>query len=619
MNIKLLKILIISNFISIFSLITESQNSKSNSTTINSINDEDDYFINDMSEEEFIKTNTEPYDNFFNLEEGKNSYCDLCKSGSDILLNTIIQEYKWSYLHNFCSYVCSFFLRKDICYAAVGRYGPVLLENTFKRLFNKEKICTSLFICKPSIEYESIEEYARRILKNKNNHINKEKQDNSNNSKENEEERQFTFVQLTDTHLQLDYQEGKVINCNIPLCCRNTPEELGFKNNKNHKGDELIFSKKYGAAGKCDANLEVLRAFSIEAKKANPDFILFTGDFSAHNVWEVYQDEIIEATKISVDEMVKEFGENIPIYPAIGNHEKAPPDIFFGTETVLLNGLGRIFRKYLTQEAYDTFSQFGYYSMLHKNTNLRIVSLNCLICDTMNFNLIGDSFQVAQMFKWLENVLSEAEKNDEKVYLLDHIPLRGSQHTYDCTMRLKILIERYQHIISGFISAHTHRDETNLIREYSNPNKYSIINHICPSLSTYTICWPSYRIYYADTKTKFINDFVQMRLNLDETNKKNEPVWFVSYQATKYYNVTKLDDYETISKANIDETFVKYFLTDNPGNEKEYTNPKVIDEVRCYFQNDNYKDMAKCKNADKSAEYYLHYVLNILLAYWPKI
>ena len=611
MNIKIISFIILSYFISIFSLIIENDKSQINSKSLN----EDEYFINDMTEEEFIKTNTEPFRDFFNLKEGNSSYCDLCKSGSDILLNTIIQEYKWSYLHYFCSFVCSFFLRKDICYAAVGRYGPVLLESTFKRLFNKEKICTSLFICKPSKEYESIEDYARRILKTKNN----DKKEKSEFKKNNTKDEDLTFIQLTDTHLQLDYKEGKVINCNIPLCCRDTPEELGFKNNKNHKGEELQFSKKYGAAGKCDANLEALRAFAKEAKKIKHDFMLFTGDFSAHNVWEVKQEDIIEATQISINEIVKEIGDEIPIYPTIGNHEKAPPDIFFGSETVLLHGLGKIFRKYLTKEAYDSFSEFGYYTMLHKDTNLRIVSLNCLICNSMNFHLIGDSLQVAKMFKWLENVLNEAEKNNERVYLIDHIPLRCSQHTYDCTFRLKILIERYRDIISGLISAHSHRDEINLIKEYSHPNKYSIINYIGPGLSTYTKCWPSYRIYYADSETKFINDFIQMRLDLDESNKNNKPIWFVAYQASKFYNVTKMNDYETISKANIDEIFAKHFLTDNPGNEHEYTNPKIIDEIRCYFQNDNYKDLAKCKNADKNPEYYLHYVLNILFAYWPRI
>ena len=608
MNINSLTFIFISLIIHVISLIP-------NSTFIG---EEDEYFINDMSEEEFIENNTEPYKNFFNLEEGNNnSYCELCKSGSDIFLNTIIQEYKWRYLHNFCTFVCSLALRKDICHSAIGRFGPILLENTFKRLLNKEKICTSLFICKPTVEYESIEEYAKRILKKKN--TNTKKIETNNNFNLNN----FSFIQITDSHLQLDYQENKVINCNIPLCCRNTPEELGFKNNKNHKGEELKFSKKYGAAGKCDANIEIIRAFAKEAKKlknnSKIDFILFTGDFSAHNVWEVSQEEIVEVTQISVDEIEKEIGYDIPIYPAIGNHEKAPPDVYFGSETILLHGLSNVFEKYLTQEAYDTFSQFGYYTMMHKNTNLRIVSLNCIICDSFNFNLIGDSFQVAKMFKWLENILSEAEKNNERVYILDHIPLRSSQHSSDCTFRLKILIERYQNIISGLISAHTHRDEINLIKEYSNPKKYSIINYIGPGLSTYNKFWPSYRIYYADNETKIINDFVQMRLNLDETNKNDKPIWFVVYKASEYYNVTTMNDFDNIAKANIDETYVKHFLTDNPGNEKEYKNPKVINKVKCFFQNDNYKDIARCKNIDKGGEFYLHYVLNILFAYWPKL
>ena len=608
MNIIILKIAFISNII--FLIYSLNPENEIRDFTLNN-KEEEDYFVNDMSEEEFIKKNAEPYTNFFNLEEGKNSYCDLCKSGSDILLNTIIQKYKWSYLHKFSTFVCSFFLRKDICHDAISRYGPVLLESVFKRLFNREKICTSLFICKSSQEYESIEEYGRRILKNKNNY--KINQDVNSRNEE------FSFIQISDTHLQLDYKEGKVVNCNIPLCCRNTPEELGFKNNKNHKGEELKFSKKYGSSGKCDANLETLRAFTKEAKKQKHDFILFTGDFSAHHIWEVNQEEILEAAQISLDEMIKEFGDDIPIYPVIGNHEKAPPDIFYGAETVLLHGLAKTFRRYLTKEAYDTFSQFGYYTMLHKNTNLRIVSLNCLICNSMNFHLIGDSLQVSKMFKWLENVLSEAEKNNERVYLLDHIPLRCSQHTYDCTIRLKILIERYQHIISAYISGHTHRDEINLIREYSNPNKFSIINYIGPSLSTYNKFWPGYRIYYADSETKFINDFVQMRLDLDESNKREEPIWFVSYQATKFYNVSRMDDYETIANANIDEIFAKHFLTDNTEISHEYTNPKIIDEVRCYFQYDNFKDMAKCKNAEKDFEYYLFYILNIFFAHWTKM
>ena len=596
----------------VFSLIQENPN-KSEFVS------NEDYFINDMSESDYISQYTESYQNFFNLNEKNetnNSYCNLCKKGIDILLDTLIQEYKWSYLHIFCSLVCSIKLRKDICYAAVGRYGPIVIENTLKRLLNSENICTSLYICEPSIEYESIEDYAKRILKdNINNNI---KENDIKNNIDINNKKEFNFVQITDTHIQLDYQIGKVINCNIPLCCRDTPEELGFKNNKNHEGKEIKYSLKYGAVGKCDGNIEVLKSLAKEIKTQKIDFILFTGDFGAHDVWEIDQDDIIRTTQISVDLIVNEIGDKIPIFPAIGNHEKAPPDVFMGSETILLHGLSNIFKKYLTQEAYDDFSQYGYYTMLYKDTNLRLVSLNCVLCNSMNFHLISDSIHVSKMFKWFENVLNEAEKKGEKIYLLDHIPMYSSQHSYECTMRLKILLERYQHIISGYFSGHTHRDELTLIKEYQNPNKYSVINYICPSLTTYPDLWPSYRVYHADSFTKEVKDYTQWRLNLDETNQKDKPIWYISYKASQFYNVSKMDEFDIIAKANINEKYAKMVFADNPENENEYKNPKVIEKIKCEFNNDNYKDLLKCKNVDLGEEYYLHYVLNVLFKKWPK-
>ena len=602
----------ISSLFFIISLIPDTENINNNSS-----HTEDDYFINDMSESDYISQNTEPFHNFFslNLENStNNSYCDLCKKGFDILLNTLIQEYKWTYLHAFCTFGCSLKLRKDICHAAVGRYGPIVIENTLKRILNSESICTSMHICKPSFQYESIEDYAKRILKTNLNSINNDILNNIKN-----DNNIINFVQITDTHIQLDYQEGKVINCNIPLCCRDTPEQLGFKDNKNHKGKDIQYSLKYGAVGKCDGNLEVLKSLAKEINHQNISFILFTGDFSAHDVWEIQQDDISKITQISVDILSKEIGDDIPIYPAIGNHEKAPPDVFFGSETVLLHGLSKAFKKYLTQEAYDDFSQYGYYTMLYKNTNLRLVSLNCVLCNSMNFNLIGDSSQAAKMFIWLEKVLNEAEKKGEKIYLLDHIPMYSSQHSYECSIRLKILLERYQHIISGYFSGHTHRDGITLVKEYQNNKKYSVINYICPSLTTYPELWPSYRIYHADLNSKLIYDYTQWRLDLDETNKNDKPKWYISYKACEFYNVSNMNDYEKISKANIDEKFVKMVYADNPEYGTINKSQKIIEKIKCGFNSDNYKNFLKCNNVDLGAEYYLHYVLNVLFKKWPKI
>ena len=103
----------ISSLFFIISLIPDTENTNNNSSET-----DDDYFINDMSESDYISQNTEPFHNFFNLNlenSTNNSYCDLCKKGFDIILNTLIQEYKWTYLHAFCTFGCSLKLRKDIC------------------------------------------------------------------------------------------------------------------------------------------------------------------------------------------------------------------------------------------------------------------------------------------------------------------------------------------------------------------------------------------------------------------------------------------------------------------------------------------------------------------------
>ena len=75
------------------------------------------------------------------------------------------------------------------------------------------------------------------------------------------------------------------------------------------------------------------------------------------------------------------------------------------------------------------------------------------------------------MFNWLENVLANAEKNGEIVHIMDHIPMSSSQHTIQCSSRLKILMDRYQKIIKGYFSGHSHNEYLVMVHEYYNPEK----------------------------------------------------------------------------------------------------------------------------------------------------
>jgi metallophosphoesterase superfamily enzyme len=72
-----------------------------------------------------------------------------------------------------------------------------------------------------------------------------------------------------------------------------------------------------------------------------PDFIIWTGDNSAHNSKNSSQEENYEATIIIKDMLDERFNFSIPIYPVLGNHEVFPADAYIGTEIEMLEEYAR--------------------------------------------------------------------------------------------------------------------------------------------------------------------------------------------------------------------------------------------------------------------------------------
>jgi len=160
----------------------------------------------------------------------------------------------------------------------------------------------------------------------------------------------------------------------------------------------------------------------------------------------------------------------------LGNHEKFPNDQFYPydsqKENLVLKTYGTYWKKWLGEEAYETFINFGYYSKKHLDTNLRIISYNCLYCDSINFYLIKNPSDPNDQLKWLENELRKAEENNEQVYLITHIPFIDGFFLTECAKRFKALVDRFSYIIRGQFAGHTHNDEINIQTEYfSNQTK----------------------------------------------------------------------------------------------------------------------------------------------------
>ena len=473
------------------------------------------------------------------------------------------------------------------------------MDSFVRKFVDGLSICTLIKVCNDTNEYESIDDFAQRILGDRPepNITKKIKNEKTKNADD-----YIKVIQFTDIHLDMYYKEGTPANCQYPLCCHELAD------------DDLVPYKYkvaglYGTIASCDINIETVKAFAAKAKEVNPDYIMFTGDIIAHSVWTVKQEEVTKAAQMAVNAIQEQFGLDTPVFPAIGNHEKAPVDEFHGDETELLTGLAEVFKPYLDDQAYISFKKYGYYSMLYKNTKLRIVSLNCLVCDSFNFNLLYDRSQARLMSNWLEKVLDNAEKNGETVHIMDHIPMQNNQHSIDCSARLKILMDRYQHIIKGYFSGHTHNEFSTVVHQYYNKTNPILMNYVCAGLTTYSDYQPSFRMYLIDKEEYFIQDYIQYRMNLTQSNELRTPVWFISYNATNLFNVNSLNDVESISKYEITPEYVQHTYTDVPGSEERSKSEGAIKNAKCHFINDNIEDLMDCTGYSTFSGSYLNYML----------
>ena len=97
------------------------------------------------------------------------------------------------------------------------------------------------------------------------------------------------------------------------------------------------------------------------------------------------------------------FNFTIPIDPAIGNHEFFPVDEFnpFNKTDnfVTLNLTGTLWKDWIGDEAFNKYMENGYYSVYNKDLNLRVISMNTMDCDTINFNLIRNTKDTANQVR----------------------------------------------------------------------------------------------------------------------------------------------------------------------------------------------------------------------------
>lgn len=266
-------------------------------------------------------------------------------------------------------------------------------------------------------------------------------------------------IQLSDPHIDFFYQEGSPSECGYPICCRdNGPDEF-IKSTSRLAG-------KWGDYN-CDiphTTLKHMLDFIAENQDTlKTDFITWTGDNSAHNVWDNTEEEITRYT-VNITDTIKESLKNtdIDIFPIEGNHDTWPvnvQDFSSPNSNYAINHFVSSWtdKNWLSEEEATLFQEYGYYSKPFKfNPKGKVIGLNMQACNNMNWWLLDNRVDPGHQIDWLEKELLQIEKDGGFAYMIGHIPPHSCLHQFG--IRYKVLMERFQHIVRFSSFGHSHNE-----------------------------------------------------------------------------------------------------------------------------------------------------------------
>ncbi|KAL1306409.1 hypothetical protein AAFC00_005115 [Neodothiora populina] len=132
----------------------------------------------------------------------------------------------------------------------------------------------------------------------------------------------------SDIHLDPCYGAGSEANCTSSLCCRwNNP------NTDISSGQISLASPLYGT-WKCDSpydlvlgSLQSIAPMTGTSENDLLGFALYTGDLVSHEGQDELSRAYVEYAETSLYGLLKRYLHNVPVFPALGNHDTNPEAI----------------------------------------------------------------------------------------------------------------------------------------------------------------------------------------------------------------------------------------------------------------------------------------------------
>ncbi|XP_034554572.1 acid sphingomyelinase-like phosphodiesterase 3b [Notolabrus celidotus] len=310
----------------------------------------------------------------------------------------------------------------------------------------------------------------------------------------------------------------------------------------------------------CDSPWHLINS-SVYAMKdilPDPDFIVWTGDDTPHVPNEDLGEEAVLSIISNLTHILNQVFPNTKVYSALGNHDYHPKSQLPATQNYMYDQIAEMWKDWLEPESQITFKKGGYYTeKLLGRTGFRMLVLNTNLYYDQN-KLTADMVDPAGQFSWADQVLTEAAKNKEKVYIIGHVPPGFFEKkrskpwfTPEFNKQYVHLIQKHHSVILGQFFGHHHTDSFRMF--YNSDGKDPSVSAGSPIstmfLSPGVTPWkttlpgvmdgannPGIRVFEYDTDTLLVKDLVTYYLNLTHANAARGR-WEKEYRLTESFRV----------------------------------------------------------------------------------
>lgn len=408
----------------------------------------------------------------------------------------------------------------------------------------------------------------------------------------------FNVLHVSDFHNELRYQVGSEANCSQYMCCRpevynnaltsptynftdvyrnagaNSSMDLSLYEGAHYTDNNTYVEGKYhdfpenrgwnwvwtpaSTFGnyQCDPPEVMLNNSLLHISEAsdskNFEFSLFTGDIVDHDV--IHCDaNVTKFAEVRSYKIMKHFLKDIPVFPTLGNHDTFP---YGQLAPQHLNNvtLDESTYHWNEEEMADLWVRNGWFNRSEKlvikqhyagfatttSRGLKVISLNSNCYYQKNLYAFIDIENQPDLFgqwKFLIDELVESEKNNQRVWILSHIPA-GDIDTLPIQSNIFAkIVERFSpYTIANIFYGHTHKDQFKIL--HSNTLEPINMAWISQAITPLGPANPSWRYYQVEDESFNIINAYNYYSPLNETwvNGPKEPRWLYEYSPRSTYD-----------------------------------------------------------------------------------